>query len=120
MSRDTGRELALNGSSERAMDELIAGQLALVERSPDESFVAKVDHAVLEWQRYRRWRASLWRQLVSEGLSIATLGGSLAVITQAPTVRLALVEMPMTIWPALISLLLLWVIVARGGERSFV
>jgi hypothetical protein len=118
MSSDAGLKLQLDDEArDRALDEILARELAIADRPPDHVFVAKVDHAVAEWQRYRRWRADLWRNLAGEMVSIAALGGSLAVIAEVPEVRAALSESPTVAWPALLSILLFWLVVTRTVPR---
>ncbi len=46
------------------------------------------------------------------------LAGSLALIAQVPAVRAALVELPFVAWPALMSLLVLWLIVMRRAPKT--
>ncbi len=103
---------------DRELDALLAEMLAPADRPPDEAFVTKVDWAVAEHERYRRKRAQLWRQLSGEALAIAALAGSLALIAQVPAVRAALVELPFVAWPALMSLLVLWLIVMRRAPKT--
>jgi hypothetical protein len=104
--------------ADRALDALLAGALAPAERSPDRRFVARVDRAIAEVERYRSARARLLRRLASEALAIGALAASLAVLARAPAVRQALVEAPSLAWPLLLSVLVLWVIVSRGRDTG--
>ena len=96
-------------------DELLRSALAPLEGPADGAFVARVDRAVVESERYRRWRRNLWRQLGGESLALAALAASLAVIARIPDVRDALAHTPVLAWPALLSLLVLWLFVARAA-----
>ena len=97
-----------------ALDALLANALALEERAPDPAFVARIDAAVAESERYRRWRRNLWRQFGSEMLAVGAIAGSVAVIARAPGVRDTLSEAPTLIWPAALGLFLLWMLLMRG------
>jgi hypothetical protein len=97
-------------------DALLHTALAPPERPIDAGFVARVDRAVAEGERYRRRRASLLRQLGSEALAVAALGASLVYVAQAPAVQSALATTPELVWPALLSLLLLWILMRGRGD----
>jgi hypothetical protein len=99
--------------NEAEFDALLAETLAPPQRPVDAAFVARVDRAVLESERYRRWRANLWRQLAGELLALGALAASLVAIGQVPDVRTALAEAPTAAWPALLSLIMLWLLVTR-------
>ncbi len=101
---------------DRELDALLHQALAPPSGAADPGFVAGVDRAVAEVERFRRWKAGLRRRLVSEGLTISALGGSLAFIVRAPPVGEALVAAPGLLWSAGLSLVLLWVMVrGRSG-----
>jgi hypothetical protein len=99
--------------SDAGFDAMLAEALAPPDRAADRAFVALVDGAVAESERYRRQRAGLRRQLGGEMLALAALAGSIAVIARIPDVRAALAEAPNLAWPALLSLLIFWVAVTR-------
>lgn len=100
-------------------DALLREELAPPERPADRSFVLRVERAVAEAERYRRWRAALLRQFASEGLAVASVGVSLALIGRAPPVREALDQASWVLWPALLSLFLFWLLLrGRGGALA--
>jgi hypothetical protein len=96
-----------------AFDAMLAEALAPPKRDKDPGFMAKVDRAVVERERYLRQRSALRRQLGGEMLALAALGGSVALLARIPDVSDALAEAPTLAWPALLSLLIFWVAVTR-------
>jgi hypothetical protein len=96
------------------LDAMLGRALAPPERPVDTAFVARVEREVAEFERYRRWRAALRRRLVSEGLAAAALAGSLVFLAQVPELRAILVQAPGLGWPAVLGLLLFWVLIVRG------
>lgn len=96
-----------------AFDAMLAEALAPPERGKDPGFIAKVDRAVVERERYLRKRSALRRQLGGEMLALAALGASIALISRIPDVRIAMAEAPIPAWSALLSLLLFWLVVTR-------
>lgn len=105
------------GPTDRELDELLGAALALTDRGPDPRFLGRVEAAIAEADRYRRWQANMLRQLTGELLALAGLAGALAVIAQAPGVGEALAEAPTLVWPAMLAMLLLWMILIRGPSR---
>jgi hypothetical protein len=103
---------------DRAFDALLAGALAPPEGPADRAFVARVDLAVAEAERYRVVRAAMRRQLVSEALAVAAVGGSLATVAQVPGIRAALADAPSLAWPAVLALLLFWMFVRGRGALA--
>jgi hypothetical protein len=99
--------------ADSAFDAMLAEALAPPKRDRDPGFVAKVDRAVVERERYLRQRSALRRQLGGEMLALAALGGSIALLARIPDVSEALAEAPILAWPALLSLLLFWLVVTR-------
>lgn len=102
-----------------ALDALLADALALKQRAPDPGFVARVDAAVAESERYRRWRRTLWSRFMSEMLAVGAIAGSVAVLSRAPGVRDVLSDAPDLLWPALLGLLLIWTLLMRGRSGLF-
>lgn len=101
------------------LDSLLRAALAPPEGPADRAFVVRVDRAVAEAERYRRWRAGLRRQLVTEALALGAVGGSLAFIAQVPEVREALDRAPGLAWSALLAMFLIWMLVrGRGGALA--
>jgi hypothetical protein len=96
-----------------AFDAMLAEALAPPRRDQDLAFMAKVDRAIVERQRYLRQRAALRRQLGGEMLALAALGGSVFLLSRIPDVSAALAEAPTLAWPALLSLVLFWLAVTR-------
>ncbi len=96
-----------------AFDAILAEALAPPARDKDLGFIARVDRAVIERERYLRQRGALRRQLGGEMLALAALGGSVALLARIPDVSEALAEAPTLAWPALLSLILFWVAVTR-------
>jgi hypothetical protein len=109
----------MNDMDDAALDRLLREALAPPERASDRAFVVRVERAVAEAERYRRWRAALLRQLGGEAMALAAVAGSLLVIAQAPAVRDALDSAPGLAWSALLALLLFWMLLrGRGGVRA--
>ena len=96
-----------------AFDAMLAEALAPPSRDKDRGFIARVDRAVVERERYLRQRAALRRQLGGELLALGALGGSVALLSRIPDVSAALAEAPIFAWPALLSLILFWLVVTR-------
>jgi hypothetical protein len=101
------------------LDRQLREALAPPDRPADRGFVLRVERAVAEEERYRRWRAAFLRQLVTEALALGAVGGSLAVIAQVEQVGAVLAEAPGLIWAAVLALLLLWALL-RGRGRALV
>ena len=98
------------------LDLLLREALAPPKGPADRAFVLRVERVVAEAERYRRWRARLWRQLAAESLALGAVGASLALIAQVPQVREALGRAPGLGWSALLAMLLVWMLVrGRGG-----
>ena len=95
------------------LDAMLAEALTPPKREKDAGFIARVDRAVVERERYLRKRSALRRQLGGEMLALAALGGSIALIARIPDVRIAMAEAPVPAWSALLSLLLFWLVVTR-------
>ncbi len=95
------------------LDALLRAALAPPERPADRLFVVRVDRAVAEAERFRLWRARLRRQLATEGLTLGAVAASLAFVAQVPEVGDLLDRAPGLAWPALLALLLFWMLV-RG------
>jgi hypothetical protein len=98
------------------LDALLREALAPPEGPVDRGFVLRVERSLAEEERYRRWRAAFLRQLATEALALAALGGSFAVIAQVPAVETALTDAPGLIWAALVLLLLVWALM-RGRSN---
>jgi hypothetical protein len=108
----------MNDIDDPVFDQLLREALAPPERTADRVFVVRVERAVAEAERFRRWRAALLRQLAVEALALAAAAASLAFIAQAPAVRAALDKAPGLGWSGLLALLLFWILVrGRGGVR---
>lgn len=95
------------------LDALLKRELAPPAGLAEPAFVARVDRAVAEAERYRQWRSRILRQLMTELAAAAAIGGSFAFVAQAPEVRDTLARAPGLAWPALLLLLLLWTLM-RG------
>ncbi|HEV2866748.1 MAG TPA: hypothetical protein VGX37_09545 [Allosphingosinicella sp.] len=102
------------GASDEAFAALLAAELAPPERGVDEPFVARVALAVVEAERYRRWRRRIAGQLIGEAMVLAALAASLAIIARAEAVQAVLAEAPELAWPAALPLLLIWLITRRA------
>ncbi len=101
------------------LDGLLAAALAPPERQPDEAFVRRVDAAVLEEERYRRWRTNALRRLVTDFITVGAIGGSLAVLARSPVPESLPFSPSALMWPALLGLLLLWTQLMRTSPRTF-
>lgn len=101
------------------LDRLLGEALAPPEGPADRGFVLRVERAVAEAERYRRWRARLWRQLATEAFALLAVGASLASVAQVGEVREALDKTPGLAWSALLAMLLVWMLVrGRGGALA--
>lgn len=98
------------------LDILLREALAPPEGPADRGFVLRVERSMAEGERYRKWRAAFLRQLTSEALALAAVGGSFAVIAQVPAVEAALTHAPGLIWAVLVLLLLFWALM-RGRSN---
>ncbi|HYE28598.1 MAG TPA: hypothetical protein VEA61_10240 [Allosphingosinicella sp.] len=98
------------------LDILLGEALAPPEGPADRGFVLRVERAVAEEERYRKWRAAFVRQLVTEAAALAALGGSFALVARVPAVEAALTETPGLIWAALVLLLLVWALMRGRGN----
>lgn len=98
------------------LDTLLGEALAPPEGPADRGFVLRVERSVAEEERYRKWRAAFVRQLATEALALAAVGGSFAVIAQVPAVEAALTHAPGLIWAALVLLLLVWALMRGRGN----
>jgi hypothetical protein len=101
------------------LDALLAGALAPPKRPVDTAFAARVQREVAEFERYRRWRQALKRRLVSEALAAGAIGGSLVFLGQVPDFRAILDRAPGLAWPAVLALLLFWMLIAHGRPGRF-
>jgi hypothetical protein len=101
------------------LDKLLRSALAPPEGPADRGFVVRVDRALTEAERYRRSRAALRRQLVTEALALGAVGGSLAFLAQIGEVREALDQAPGLAWSILLAMFLVWMLVrGRGGALA--
>lgn len=101
------------------LDRLLREALAPSEGPADRGFVLRVDRAVAEAERYRRWRARLLRELASEALAVGAAAASLGFVAQVSAVREALDRAPGLGLPAILALLLFWWLVrGRGGALA--
>jgi hypothetical protein len=98
------------------LDTLLSEALAPPERPADRGFVLRVERSVAEEERYRKWRGAFIRQLATEALALAALGGSFAFIARVPAVEALLTETPGLIWAALVLLLLVWALMRGRGN----
>lgn len=103
---------------EAEFDALLKAELAPREGPADMAFVTRVDRTIVEAELYRASRAALKRQLGTELLAIAAIGGSLAILSQAPAVRETLSAAPGLGWTALLGLMLVWLLIIRSRAGS--
>jgi hypothetical protein len=99
--------------NESELDKLLRDGLAPPAGPPDSAFVARVNMAVTRADQDGFWRARVVPQLVTEGVALAAVVGSLALITRIPEAGAALAQTPGLAWPVLLSLLVFWVLI-RG------
>lgn len=104
--------------NEAEFDALLKAELEPPTGPVDMAFVTRVDRTILEAERYRASRAALKRQLGTEALAVGAIGGSLAVLAQAPGVREALSAAPGLGWTALLGLMLVWLLIVRPRAGS--
>ena len=100
-------------------DALLGNALAPRARPADGLFVARVQAAVAEAERFRRWRRRALRQVGSEALILFGLAGAAFTLARIPIAQQLLAEAPFAA-PALGGLLLLgWLALAlpRSGAR---
>ena len=98
------------------LDTLLSEALAPPDRPADRGFVLRVERSVAEEERYRKWRRGFLRQLATEALALAALGGSFAVIARVPAVEALLTQAPGLIWAALVLLVLVWGLMRGRGN----
>ncbi|HEX8262063.1 MAG TPA: hypothetical protein VF547_04225 [Allosphingosinicella sp.] len=98
------------------LDKLLSEALAPPERAADRGFVVRVERSMAEEDRYRKWRSVFLRQLATEALALAALGGSFALIARVPAVEAMLTDAPGLIWAALLLLLLVWALMRGRGN----
>jgi hypothetical protein len=101
---------------DKELDILLSEALAPPEGPADRGFVLRVERSVAEEERYRKWRGAFLRQLVTEALALAAVGGSFAFIARVPPVEAMLTAAPGLIWAALVLLLLVWGLVRGRGD----
>lgn len=94
--------------SDDEFDALLAGALAPPRRAPDPAFVARVDAAVAEAERFRAWRRRALRRLGSEALVLLALAGAAATLARAPAMAEAMTGAPLALPAALGAVLLGW------------
>lgn len=98
------------------LDALLRDGLAPPAGPPDRAFVARVEKAVAEAEHARLWRARVAPQMVTEGIALAAAMGGLAFIARAPALRAAFARAPELAWPALLALLLFWMLIRGRGD----
>jgi hypothetical protein len=98
------------------LDIMLSEALAPPEGPADRGFVLRVERSVAEEERYRKWQAAFLRQLATEAVALAAVGGSFAFIAQVPPVEAALSDAPGLIWAALLLLLLVWSLMRGRGS----
>ncbi|HEY0116849.1 MAG TPA: hypothetical protein VGB54_14135 [Allosphingosinicella sp.] len=103
----------MNARDDNQLDELLWRGLKLDYRAPDSGFVARVDRAILERERYRRLKSAMSRRLVSDLVGLAAVLASVVVLSFAPGLRDALANMELWPWAGLLSLLVLWLATRR-------
>jgi hypothetical protein len=108
----------MTSSPDDHLDALLGEALAPSQSPPDRAFVARVDLAVAEADRYRAVRSAMRRQIGSEALAVSALAGSLVTVAQVPQLRIALAQAPSLAWPALLALLLFWILVRGRGALA--
>lgn len=100
-------------------DALLGEALAPPARSADGLFVARVQAAVAEAERFRRWRRRALRQVGSEALVLFGLAGAAFTLARIPLAQQLLAGAPFAA-PALGGLLVIgWLALAlpRPGAR---
>ncbi len=100
-------------------DALLGNALAPPVRPADGMFVARVQAAIAEAERFRRWRRRALRKVGSEALILLGLAGAAFTLARIPVAQQLLDSVPLAA-PALGGLLLLgWLALAlpRSGGR---
>ena len=101
------------------LDALLGNALGPPTRRADRLFVARVQAAVAEAERFRRWRRRALRQVGSEALTLVGLAGAAFTLARIPVAQQLLAGVPFAT-PTLGALLLLgWLALAmpRSGAR---
>ena len=101
---------------DQALEALLRAGLAPPSREPDAAFVAGVDAAVAEAERYRRWRTRFRRQLTTDLLTFGGIAGAFATLSRAPAVNEMLARTPALAWSIPMLLLLGWLTLNRGAK----
>ena len=68
-------------------DILLGEALAPPEGPADRGFVLRVERSVAKEERYRKWRRAFIRQLATEALALAAVGGSSPSSPRCPRSR---------------------------------
>jgi hypothetical protein len=103
---------------EAGFEALLKKEFAPPAGPADRAFVARVDQAVAEADLYRRVRRRILNQLATEALAVAAIAASLAFVARIPQIRDALTRTPELAWPAVLLLLLFWLLL-RGRAGAF-
>jgi hypothetical protein len=98
---------------EARFEALLKEELTPLEGPADRIFLARIGHAVVEAELYRRARRRILGQLGTEALAVGALAASLAFVARIPEIREALTRTPELAWPAILLLLLFWMLL-RG------
>ena len=99
--------------NDAAFEALLADTLAPPAATPDRAFVARVDRALAEAERYREARRRLWRGLSRDGAAVASLAASFAILIRIPQIGAMTTQAPTLAAVALGWLLLLWIMATR-------
>lgn len=102
---------------DRLLDDLLAQTLAPVPGAGDLAFVSKIESRVAELERYRRWRMMMVHRFTTQLLSVAAVGGAIALISRIPDRAVAIGPESAFIWPGLLIMLLCWLVLTGIRPR---
>ena len=106
----------IEGMVDSEFDALLNEALAPPARTPDRLFTARVQAAVAETERFRRWRRRALHRIGSEAMILGALAGAAVTLAQGPLPRALLAQVPLAAPAALGALLLLWF--ALAGRKG--
>lgn len=97
---------------DRKFDALLGEALAPDARAPDRLFVARIQSAVAETERFRRWRRRALHQLGSEALILGAIAGAALTLAHAPLWQIVFAQVPFAAPAAIGAMILLWLALA--------
>lgn len=100
-------------------DSLLGSVLAPPQRAPDHAFVARIDAAVAEAERFRAWRRRALRRAGSEALVLLALAGAAATLARAPGLAETLAAAPFAVPAAVGAVFVAWLALSPQRGSAF-